>query len=341
MKKMMEKLLKNERLKIRLCNDILDGTLSHAYIIVGNKGTGKRTIAKLMLAALACEKNKDSTSPIPCMSCASCLKILSGKSPDVIYINKGDKATIGVDVIRELKQGVNIVPNDLDVKLYIIEEAHKMTEEAQNAFLLTLEEPPPFVVFLLLCETTEPLLETIISRAPILRTELLDSDVLSEYLVEISPEAKRISKDSPENFSEIIAAADGSVGRALELINHDDEDDILNKRKLARDFVNVCISSNAQNSFYVMESFPRVRENLISFLNIIETEIRDIIAFKKCEKTPMCFFANKDECAKFANKISLHKLLNLYNALEETRISVLNNANINLAISNLLCKVGI
>ena len=172
----------NETLKTRLANEISEGKLSHAYILEGSKGSGKHLFAMGIAAALSCENRGNDSSPLPCRTCPSCKKILSGNSPDIIHVGKGDKATLGVEAIRTLKQDVWIAPNDSDVKVYIIEDAHLMTIQAQNALLLTLEEPPSYVLFLLLCESAAPLLETVRSRAPILRTEPLEAETIGNFL---------------------------------------------------------------------------------------------------------------------------------------------------------------
>ena len=152
MRQMLDSVIGNSLLKSKLLSDILSDTLSHAYIIEGKKGSGRHTIAYMTAAALVCEKLNDTASPLPCLKCPSCKKILGQKSPDVITVTREDKATLGVDAIRFLRNDVRVVPNDLDYKIYVIEDADTMTPQAQNAFLLTLEEPPEYVKFFLLCE---------------------------------------------------------------------------------------------------------------------------------------------------------------------------------------------
>ena len=145
----------------RLSRDIAENQLSHAYILEGARGSGRHTLALNAIAAIECSARGEHTahSPIPCGRCKSCEKILSGKSPDVITIGLAeDRATIGVDAVRALQDDIYTAPNDLSIKAYIIEDADKMTVPAQNAFLLTLEEPPAYVRFILLCENASLLL---------------------------------------------------------------------------------------------------------------------------------------------------------------------------------------
>ena len=139
MKKAMPDIVGNQALRERLCRDILSNSLSHAYILEGADGSGRHTLALMSAAAVACENKDDSNTPLPCGVCPSCKKILERKSPDVIFVGPQGKTSLGVDSARFIKEDVYTVPNDLDHKFYIIENADKMTSQAQNAILLTLD----------------------------------------------------------------------------------------------------------------------------------------------------------------------------------------------------------
>ena len=104
----------NEPLLARLGEEILSDRLGHAYILEGPAGTGKHTLALQMAAALACERKGEDGVPLPCLQCPACRKILSGHSPDVIFINREDKATLGVDPIREMRTSAYMAPNELE-----------------------------------------------------------------------------------------------------------------------------------------------------------------------------------------------------------------------------------
>ncbi|MBR7161720.1 MAG: hypothetical protein IKD07_04815 [Clostridia bacterium] len=146
MKKAFSDVIGNEGLRRRLCDDIRKRSMAHAYILAGPHGSGKHTMARQFAAALACENKDREDMPLPCLTCLSCRKILEGKSPDLIWIEKMGQS-VKIEQIRALKTDVFTYPNDLDDKIYVIEDADTMTESAQNAFLLTLEEPPSFVHF--------------------------------------------------------------------------------------------------------------------------------------------------------------------------------------------------
>ena len=133
---------------------------------------------------MACEHRKDGKQSLPCGKCLACRKIAEGVSPDVTFIRRAeDRATLGVSIIRDLREDLYIAPNENEKKVYIIEEADRMTDEAQNALLLSLESPPPYVVFLLLTQNVDSLLETIRSRAPVLRLQTFGADEIHNFLV--------------------------------------------------------------------------------------------------------------------------------------------------------------
>ena len=174
-------LIGNDALRARLADDVRRATLSHAYIIEGAGGSGKKTLAQALCAALVCE-HRDGVE-FPCRTCLSCRKVFERNSPDVICIGRGDKASIGVDDVRFLRSDALVPPNDGENKVYVIQDADTMTDAAQNALLLTLEEPPPYVLFLLLCENAASLLETVRSRAVRLRMHLVPNDKLWAHLL--------------------------------------------------------------------------------------------------------------------------------------------------------------
>lgn len=332
----------NPKLRRTLCEDIAAHRLSHAYILEGEKGSGKHMLASRIAAALACHARDDESKPLPCMQCPACRKILSGNSPDLIYVNKGDNATLGVDAVRMLKSDVYIAPNDFDAKIYVIEDAHLMTPQAQNAFLLTLEEPPSYVLFLLLCESVEPLLETVRSRAQHLRTEPVARDLIREHLSAHVPEAKKLAASSPSDFEEILAAAKGNVGRAVTLLDPARYKPIVTRRRAAREFVNLRISS--RNSYEVMQylkALPQKRDELTVQLNEILNCLRDLLVSKQTENAPLCFFADAEEAATLSYSFTTPELLSLCGNVLNAISQLQRNANVTSVLTELSVSCGL
>ena len=333
----------NRALRQKLFDHVMQKKLSHAYILEGELGSGKHTVALSLAAALACERKDDSNAPLPCGDCPSCRKILSGNSPDVIYIHREEnKTTLGINVIRELKSDVYVAPNDLDVKIYILEEAHLMTDEAQNAFLLTLEEPPSYVLFVLLCETSATLLETVKSRAPIWRMEPVSPEEIREFLLSHHREAKDLQGSAPQELDELVAAANGSIGRALSLLSAGERKPILRRREAAREFVRLAMGS--QNSVAAMKHLLGLGQKREELLRQFQTNLlclRDLLLLKQTEQAPLCFFADREEALTLAYSFTTPRLLRLCDCIEEACDKLRMNSNVRLTMTALAVGAGL
>lgn len=335
MKASMPSLVGNRSLRSRLCNDILNRTMAHAYVLAGPRGSGKHTIAMQYAAAIACERKDDASAPLPCGVCPSCRKILEKKSPDVITVEK-DGQSVKVEQIRNLQTDVRKVPNDLDDKFYIIEDADTMTTQAQNAFLLTLEEPPSFVHFFLLCETEEALLETVRSRAPVLRTEPIPHEEIRAHLLRTAPEAARLS---PDTLDELLAIADGSIGRALELLDDKEREPFVKQRRNAQSLVENALSKKMPALIELINLLPAKRDELFPILSAAQTALRDLIALKQSETAPLCFYTNRETATESSYRYSLAAMLRLFDNLADAEDRLARNANVKLTLSAMIAKL--
>ena len=335
MKASMPEIIGNQKLRSRLCSDILSQTTSHAYILSGAKGSGKHTIAFQYAAAIACERKGDPNEPLPCGRCTACRKVLDGKSPDVITIAK-DGQSIKVKQMRDLPLDVLKVPVDLDEKIYIIEDAHTMTEGAQNAFLLTLEEPPSFVKFFLLCEAEEPLLETIRSRAPILRTEPIAAEQIRSYFRD---RAVNISSLSEEEIGEILSIANGSIGRALDLLDSEEREPLVKLRHMADSLIHLALKKNMVVLIELINKFPKKHDELLPIFATAQTALRDLIALKQSEDAPLCFYTNRETAIEEAYRFSRATLFRLSDLLTETEERLTRNANSKLTLTAMIAKL--
>lgn len=339
MKEIMPELIGNRALAERLGGEILAGKMPHAYIICGERGSGRHTLARLIAASLACENKDKDGFPLPCGACESCRKIFSGICPDVNIVGlPEDRATIGVDTVRDLRFDVLTTPNDLAVKVYIIEDADKMTVPAQNAFLLTLEEPPQYVVFLLICENIKAMLETVKSRAPILRTERLRADQTENLLLK-NDEMARLKKSSPDEFYEVVMASFGKLGRALELTDEKARAKVLAERLHVRRFINAaCRHTGGEELLEILQKFPTSRTEISERLSLILLALRDLAVLKRSEEAELCFYHDRNEALELSDRFTLTSLFDLISACERASDAMSRNANVKLTLTNLIMR---
>ena len=336
MKQYMKSIVGNRELCEKLCRDVLCDKLSHAFILEGAKGTGKHTVALNVAAALACSQ-KHKSDAIPCYSCPECRKVLEGKSPDVITVGTGDKATFGVDLVRFLREDVRTVPNDLDFKIYVIENADKMTPQAQNAFLLTLEEPPSYVRFILLCENADLFLETVRSRAPVLRTQPIDNDELDAYLCANDRRAAQMKLSSPAEYAELIIASDHGIGTALYYLEPKNFSQIKDSRALVIEFCDVATSGiGSKAALPLIARFPQKREPLLTLLQMMSEAVTDLLMIKKNDNARLCFFSDRTLAMEICDRVSMSFLYDLASSIITAIDSISVNANVRLVLIKLL-----
>lgn len=329
----------NKSLIRRLSRDISEKRLSHAYVIEGIKGSGRHTIAKNAIAAIECTARADGNAhaSLPCGRCKSCEKILLDKSPDVITVGlEEDRATIGVETIRDLKEDIYTAPNDLSVKAYILEDADLLTPQAQNAFLLSLEEPPAYIIFFLICENSENLLETVRSRAPTLRTERLSSDAIAEYLLKHDARARELKDTSPSEWKEIICISQGSIGKGLEMLDSKKRARTIEYRNMAKNLIAMLGRSNRAAAFEAIGAFGTKRAEVCRQISFLQYAIRDLLLLKKCETSPLCFFERRDDAIELSTHFTAHGLLSLYDASVIAVDDLEANANVRLTLINMM-----
>ena len=315
MEKCFPSVFQNEKLCRRLADEIKQARFPHAYILAGKPGTGKRTIALQIAAALACKNQV----VFPCGVCASCEKILGGFSPDVIRIRKEpDKKEFTINLIREIKDTLYIAPNELEKRVYILEDTETMNANAQNAFLKMLEEPPSYVVFLLLCSDTEKLLETIKSRAPILYAEQISPENIQKFLLEHSARARELHAEAPEKLTDISIAADGSIGAALTLCESNNK--YIEVHDLVISFLRAWIAPSLLDLDLFCDCLPLDGEGMLGFFSTLKKALRDIAVYNHTESAETLFFTDTTLLDDISYRVTARKALSLYesiNAIEE------------------------
>ena len=308
-------LLGNEKIKNSLGCAIRDSKFLHAYIIEGAKGTGKRTIARLSAAAIMCRSRES----LPCGKCDTCRKILNDNCVDVKMTD-----TYKADDVRDVKEKLYESPTECDYKIYIFNDAQKMTVKAQNSLLLALEEPPVNVVFFLLCTDAGALLETIRSRAQILHTEPLDSDTIFGYIKK-NGLAPGISDD---RLKEIILCSGGSLGYVIDMANPQDAKNLAEKRERALRFVKSILSPNADGYSFIYSLQALSREDISEMLSDALSLIRDMTVTKKDKSARLCFFTTYENAFDTASPYDIKKLLACYENVERALYDIASNASV-------------
>ena len=331
-----DKIVGNHALKERLTRDIESNSLSHAYIIEGPRGSGRHTIALTATAAIACQQ-RGISDKVPCGQCANCRKITSGQSPDVSFIAlEEDKATIGIEAIRNIKNDLCVAPNDLDVKVYIIDDADKLTVQAQNAFLLSLEEPPHYVIFFLICENSSSLLETVRSRAPALRTEMIGDVELENYILSNDKRAVELKEQSPEDFNTLVRISSGCIGHALDLLDSRHRKATFDCRRVALDIISMLSSPNRSAVFQTVISMGSKRQEINRQIVFLQYAIRDLLLLKRSEDISLCFFDDIEAASELATHYTSKQLIDLYDATLTAIEDLERNANVRLTLISMM-----
>lgn len=246
-----------------LKNAIEMGRISHAYLFTGPRGIGKTTAARVFAKAINCLK------PVgvnPCNKCSNCLEINNGTSVDVIEIDGASNRK--VEEAREIRENVRILPVNNRYKVYIIDEVHMLTDEAFNALLKTLEEPPDYVVFILATTDAHKIPMTILSRCQKYDFKKISNSYMSEYLASVME--KEDIKCDRDSLNMIIRNSDGCMRDALSLIDQlaaftggditsESAKDMLDlsEQEIANDIFEAIVKNDSEKIFYLIDEFSR------------------------------------------------------------------------------------
>ena len=217
-----------------------------------------------------------------------------------------------------------------------------MTDQAQNALLLTLEDPPSFVHFFLICNSATSFLETVRSRATILHTERLSDEEISNYIIKHDTRAAQMKLTAKKDFEELIKASNGGIGQALLYLDEKVWEPIRDQRKLVKDTISAIVSKKAAREILpLMLSFSSKRDALTNELSLLSSTVRDLIALKKSDSPALEFFCDINEAIELSDKRSLSFLYELYEHIDTALYENKINGNVKLLITKLLINAGI
>ena len=260
-----------EQIKEHMENAIASGKISHAYIINGEQFSGKEFIAKIFAMALQCERKGEAGAEVPCQKCHSCKQALSDNQPDIIKVTHEKPNTVSVDDVRaQISGDIGIKPYSSPYKIYIMNEAEKMTTQAQNALLKTLEEPPEYAVILLLTTNVNALLPTILSRCVVLNMKPVSDHLIRKYLME----ELQITDYKAEVC---VAFARGNLGKARQLAFSEGFENMKSEALSVLKYIQDMELSELVSAANRIKEYKLDRNDLI---DIMMVWYRDVLLFK-------------------------------------------------------------
>ncbi len=298
--------------------------ISHAYILAGEAGMGRKSLAHAFALTLLCEKGGSQ----PCMECHACKQVLSDNHPDLIHVTHVKPATIGVDDIREqVTDTIMIRPYSSYYKIYIIDEAEKMTVQAQNALLKTIEEPPSYAVIILLTTNPEAFLPTILSRCVQLKLRPLQDSVVEEYLENVLK--------LPESDARLCAAfARGNLGKAIRLAGSDDF------RHMYEELIDVLKHVKEMN---ITDLLARIKGwedehmDIYECLDFMQVWYRDALMYKVTKDMDLLIFKDEyDAIGEMTRHIGYDGFEMILQAIEKARVRLQANVNKELTMELML-----
>lgn len=316
-----------EQMKEHLKNAIMAGKVSHAYIINGEKASGKEFIANIFAMALQCEKGGEE----PCQECHSCKQALSFNQPDIIRVTHEKPNTVSVDDIRRQINGdVAIKPYSSPYKIYIVNEAEKMNPQAQNALLKTLEEPPEYVVILLLTTNVSVFLPTILSRCVILNMKPVADDLMIKYLME--------ELQVPDYKAEVCTAfARGNVGKAKALASSEDFENV---KAEALSLLKYICDMDLGEIIAAIKKITEFKLEVNDYLDICAIWYRDALLFKATNDINHLVFREEIQALKrVASRSSYEGIENILHALEKAKRRLEANVNFELTMELLFMTI--
>lgn len=316
-----------EHIKEHFKKAIESDKVSHAYIISGERSSGKEHIAKIFARTLQCEEHGVN----PCNNCRSCMQAVSNNHPDIKKITHEKPNIISVDDIRsQLVGDVLIKPYYGPWKIYIINDAEKMNEAAQNALLKTLEEPPAYAVIILLTVNEESLLQTIRSRCVSLSMKPVENRLMRKYLID---ELK-----VPDYQADIcMAFARGNIGRAKSLATSEDFDNIKD------DAVAVLKYIKEMNTAQLVEAVKNImayKVEIQDYLDILTVWYRDILLYKATgDLNDLTFKDEMKYIKKQADESTYEGIGNVIEAIDTAKSRLKANVNFELTMELLLLSI--
>jgi DNA polymerase-3 subunit gamma/tau len=307
-----------------LRNAVEQGKVHHAYLFVGSRGTGKTSMAKILARSLNCERGGPTVTP--CGECESCVTIAAGTSIDVIEMDAASNRS--VDDVRDLRERVAYAPAGGRWKVYILDEAHMLTKEAWNAFLKTLEEPPPNTVFVLATTEAHKVMATIADRCqrfdfqrPSLEqiTEVLDRVAVAES-IELDPgAAAMIARSAQGSFRDALGTLDQQVAFGGSKVELDDVLEMLGAAdaELLFDAVDAVAAGDPKAVLLGVEQMARSGRDPSQFARDLLAHLRFLLVTQTTGEVPTSFVVTATDSGRLEAQASALGAATLVRTIDE------------------------
>jgi DNA polymerase-3 subunit gamma/tau len=307
-----------------LRNAVEQGKVHHAYLFVGSRGTGKTSMAKILARSLNCERGGPTVTP--CGECESCVTIAAGTSVDVIEMDAASNRS--VDDVRDLRERVAYAPTGGRWKVYILDEAHMLTKEAWNAFLKTLEEPPPNTVFVLATTESHKVMATIADRCQRFDFQRPSLEQISEVLNRVAA-AESIEVDEGA-VAMIARSAQGSFRDALGTLdqlvafggNHVELSDVLEMlgaadADLLFEIVDGVVAEDPKAVLLGVENMARSGRDPSQFARDLLAHLRHLLVTQTTGEVPTTFVVTATDTARMQAQATAFRAANLVRTIDE------------------------
>ena len=322
-------ILGQERAIKILKKSLKENKVSSSYIFVGSEGTGKKLTAIEFTKAVNClNLNKNLEA---CDNCHSCNEISKQCCPD-LKIVETTKGSIKIDQIREIRKDIELKPFRNKKKVYIINKAEKMTIEASNCLLKTIEEPPYYAIIILICSKIDPILPTIVSRCQIVNFGLVTSLKIKKLLLN---KIDNLEKDKAEIISKL---AQGSIGKAFKLSA--DKEYFIRREKLLNYLSTILPEKYGDDIFVKVEKMISEIDRIEEILEMIKLWYRDILIIKNTGNQKYIVNCDKLEILGKKSQIYSQKMLiDILDYLEQVEEYLMKNVNKRLILERLYIKM--
>jgi len=296
-------------LKNKLVTEIEEGKPGHAYIFEGPKGCGKKNFAVAFAYMILCTSNNEEK---PCGKCRHCKSINAGGNGE-LYIIEEEKNSISVDTVRQLQNNINLLPVSSKSKVYIIVDGDKMTRQAQNGLLKTLEEPPGYAYIIITASNSDKFIDTIKSRAVMIQVGINSTPEIINYL-------KSKYNNSESEIAVAAQCAAGSVGRAEEIL---ESRDFSKSRELAIDFIKDILEKRYSKAYDIVGKISK--SDTTVFFAVASGILRDMAVYRTAGSDKLINIDKKDIIVKGASRYSENVLVRIAFIMEKAAGNIAGN----------------